>query len=203
MTRSRQTPGRRAHPIATAAVGVICALGAAGCGGGTGSPAVSGPSWTRSLGPHVTVVPPGHEHVGDGSPGALVSSYEAAANSGRITVLCQFVEPAGTSACDHALAGATSSNGARISHFALGYVAIDGNRALVGLTGTNCNPTVEPTCSTNTDPAAIFSSGRPFGALYIQAVASQNPAITKNVYSLAPCVRVAGRWYIEVPPNDF
>jgi hypothetical protein len=185
------------------AVGVICALGAAGCGAGAGSPAVSGPSWARSLGPHVTVVPPGHEHVGDDSPGALVSSYVAAANAGKISVLCQFVEPAGTSACDHALAAATSSNGARISHFALGDVAIDGDRALVGLTGTNCNPTLEPTCATNNDSAALFSSGRSFGALYTQAVASQNPAITKNVYSLAPCVRVDGRWYIEVPPNDF
>jgi hypothetical protein len=201
MTRPRPISVKQAHPVTViVAVLVVCALAAAGCGG-TAAP--SGPSWAASLGPNVTIVSPRSAEGGTNSPGALVKSYVTVANSGKISGLCQFVEPAGTSACDKALAAASGSNGALLSHFALGYVAIDGDRAVVGLTGTNCNPTEKPTCSTNRDPAALFSSGRSFAALYAQAVASQNPDTANNDYSLAPCVRVDGKWYIEVPPNDF
>lgn len=198
MIRPRSPSARQAFPVTV--VVLVYALGAAGCGGGA---APSGPSWAASLGPNVTVVSPRSADAGSNSPGALVRSYVKAANSGNLTELCQFVEPAGTSACDRAVAGASGSNGAQISHFAPGYVALEGDRALVGLTGTNCNPTVKPRCSTNRDPAALFSSGRSFGALYTEAMASQNPKISNNDYSLAPCVRVHGKWYIEVPPNDF
>jgi hypothetical protein len=44
-------------------------------------------------------------------------------------------------------------------------VAIDGARALVGVTGKICKPGNKPECVTNADPAAIFSMGSTFMAL--------------------------------------
>ena len=75
-------------------------------------------------------------------------------------------------------------------NFGIGYVAIDGTKALIGITGTICVPHQTPKCFTNTDPAAIFKSGKPFATLWTQAVAA--PA---NVYSLSPAVKVNGKWY--------
>jgi hypothetical protein len=149
------------------------------------------------------VVAPGDGQAAGTAPGALVTAYVAAVNSSKVSEFCAFFEPAAQPACRHAVAHVTSTGGATISHFAVGYVAIDGNRALVGMTGSNCNPNETPRCDTNTDPAALFSSGRTFATLYRQAVASQNSDTTANTYSLAPCVRVGSQWYLDVPPSDF
>ena len=82
-------------------------------------------------------------------------------------------------------------------------VAIEGDRALVGLTGTYCDPSGTPKCTTNTDPAAILSSGRSFDTLYPQAVQAGSSNSTSTAYSLAPCQRVDSHWYIYVPPSTF
>jgi hypothetical protein len=131
-----------------------------------------------------------------------VTAYIAVLDGSKVSEFCQFVEPAVQTACHHALAGVTSTDGATISHFRLGYVAIDGSKALVGLTGTNCAPSDKPRCDTNTDPAALFSARRSFATLYTEALASQNPNTTANTYSLAPCVEVGSKWYINIPAND-
>ena len=131
-----------------------------------------------------------------------MTAYIAVLNGSKVSEFCQYVEPSAQSACRHTLAGVTSTDGASISHFRLGYVAIDGNRALVGLTGTNCNPNEKPRCDTNTDPAALFSSHRSFGTLYTEALAGQNSNTTANTYSLAPCIEVGGKWYANIPTSD-
>jgi hypothetical protein len=140
---------------------------------------------------------------GTGSgPGALVTAYIAVLNGNKVSQFCQYIEPAAQSACRKALAGVTSTGGQTVAHFHLGYVAIDGNKALVGLTGTNCDPNAKPRCDTNTDPAALFSSGRSFATLFSQALAAQNSSSSANTYSLAPCVQVDSKWYIDLPVND-
>ena len=54
------------------------------------------------------------------------------------------------------------------------YTAIDGDKALVGSTGSVCDPSATPKCTTNTDPAAIFDSGKSFATLWNEAVNSKN-----------------------------
>jgi len=82
---------------------------------------------------------------------------------------------------------------------ALGYVVVDGNEALVGVTGTICVPNETPACTTNDDPAAIFSEAQPFPQLWAESVAADGSSSTSNSYSLAPCVKVGTNWYIYNP----
>jgi len=82
--------------------------------------------------------------------------------------------------------------------FALGYIAIDGNEALVGVTGTFCVPHQTPECTSNRDPAAIFATAKPFAALWVESVAADASAATTG-YSLAPLVKVGTRWYLDNP----
>jgi hypothetical protein len=42
----------------------------------------------------------------------------------------------------------------------LGYTAIDGDKALIGFTGTVCVLELSPSCFTNNDPAAILNRQR-------------------------------------------
>jgi hypothetical protein len=140
---------------------------------------------------------------GDTSPASVAQAYVEAVNDGKLSTLCQLVEPAGQTACQQALAGVPSTAGGTFSDFGLGYVAVKGDRALVGLTATHCSPTEKPACSTNKDPAAIFSSGKSFEALYSGATRALSPSNTRNTYSLVPCTRVGSAWYLYVPPADF
>jgi hypothetical protein len=81
-----------------------------------------------------------------------------------------------------------------IKNLAIGYTAIRGNQALVGATGTFC---ASGKCSTNTDPAALFSSGKTFSALWSSADNQD-----ASVYSLAACVKVDGKWYVYQPASS-
>ncbi|MBO0825644.1 MAG: hypothetical protein J2P27_17590, partial [Actinobacteria bacterium] len=73
----------------------------------------------------------------------------------------------------------------------IGYVAIDGTRALVGFTGTICSPGSTPECVTNTDPDSIFYTMESFATLWARMVNSSSG----NTYALLPCVEVGGKWY--------
>jgi len=75
-------------------------------------------------------------------------------------------------------------------NLAMTYTAIDGDKALVGSTGSVCESNVTPKCVTNTDPAAIFDSGKSFAALWNETVNSKN-----NSYALIPLIKVNGAWY--------
>jgi hypothetical protein len=148
----------------------------------------------------VTVTPPTPEAAGTTSPGAAAIAYVAALNTGKVSNLCPLVEPSAQSVCQQAVAGAPPNTGTTFKNVALGYVAIDGTQALVGLTGTYCDPSGKPTCTTNTDPAALFSAGKPFATLFRQAEAALNS--TSNAYSLAPFIQVSSTWYLDIPAKD-
>jgi hypothetical protein len=64
-----------------------------------------------------------------------------------------------------------------------------GDKALVGSTGAVCEA---GSCSTNTNPAALFDSGKSFSTLW------QAPANGSNssAYALIPLIRVNGTWYL-------
>jgi hypothetical protein len=84
-------------------------------------------------------------------------------------------------------------------NFALGYVAVDGDEALVGVTGMFCASNQTPACMSNVDPAAIFSEAKPFSELWAESVAADASTSTAYSYSLAPCVKVGTQWYVYNP----
>ena len=69
------------------------------------------------------------------------------------------------------------------------YTAIDGNEALVNITGTVCDPSQTPSCTSNSDPAAVLDSGKPFTTLWAESVASSGG------YTPFVMTKVNGKWY--------
>jgi hypothetical protein len=159
------------------------------------------PSWAAGLGPAVTVVPPTSATAGNGSPQAVVTGVATVEDSGNYTSVCTYYAPNIQSECKSQVSAevsaspsAMASQVGTIKNLAIGYTAIRGNQALVGATGTFC---ASGKCSTNTDPAALFSSGKTFSALWAEAD-NQNA----SVYSLAACTKVDGKWYLYQPASS-
>jgi hypothetical protein len=157
------------------------------------------PAWIKHLGGSVAVGIPGATAAGHTSPGAAVMGEVNALNSGHAVRACSYFPPATQASCRSHLAGAPPSAMPTVKNFVLGYVAIDGRKALVGSTGRFCVPGDSPTCTSNTNPAAILDSGKTFGALWRESVAASNS--NQNTYSLAPCIRIGRRWYVYVTPS--
>ena len=180
------------------AVRVVCALAVllavAGCSGSQPSQ----PSWASALGSGVTVVAPGQTAPGNGSPDAVIEGLFGALGAKRYASVCAYVEPAVQAACRAGMARETSATAPTIKNAAIGYAAIDGDEALVGTTGTLCAHPQQPVCNSNRDPAAILSSGKPFGTLWSEQVKA---GAANDVYMLAPCVKVGGRWYLDESPG--
>lgn len=182
---------------------VSAATGTAASAGGTGGTATSSanPSWAAALGPGVTVVGPTSAAAGNGSPQAVVTAVSALDNSGHYTSVCAYYEPKIQSLCRSQVSAevsaspsAVASEVGTIANLKIGYTAIRGNDALVGGTGTFCSA---GKCATNTNPAAVFSSGKTFSALWSSAD-NQTP----GVYSLAAVVKVDGKWYLYQPASS-
>ena len=184
----------------SAAAGAASSPAAAAGGGAT-------PSWAAALGSGVTVDPPASTSPGLGSPQAAVAGDVADIESGQYLADCAYVVPDEQSACKSSISSVQASLGpsalasaaGTVTKFGLGYTAIDGDEALVGTTGTFCSSDAgssgsSPSCFTNTDPAAIFSSGKSFATLWTEANSSNN---SSSVYSLAPCKEVNGKWYLD------
>lgn len=170
--------------IATAAILTVIAIGGS-----------DQPSWAKSLGAGITVDKPASTAPGHGSPGAAAYGFLAALEAKNPAALCEYVEQLANAKCPDLPAGATQSLLPSVQNIALGYTANDGTRALVGTTGTICpGVTSSPGCYTNEDPAAILSSGRPFSALWTEAINSGG-----NTYSLVPCINMSGNWYVYLP----
>jgi hypothetical protein len=177
----------------TAAVVVIGALTLAGV-----LWASAPPRWVAALGTGVTVTGPGQVAPGHGSPGAALTGLLAALSS---------KDPA--TACDYVFVGSAAQCKAQFSHvprdqfpyrmsLKIGYVAISGTRALVGFTGKICVPPTTPECTANTSPAAIFSAGKTFTALWTQTL---RPNYSDPLsYGLQPCTEAGGKWYVGAGP---
>lgn len=150
------------------------------------------PSWAKSLGAGVTVDAPASASPGYGSPGAAVSGYIAAIEAKDWPALCAYAALPSQNQCARLpvpRAGAPILF-PHLKNIALGYIATDGNEALVGTTGTYC---FTPSgCVTNENPAAILSSGKPFSTLWTEAISNS----ANNTYPLIPCMKEGGKWYI-------
>jgi hypothetical protein len=168
--------------------GLAGLLAVTGCGSSS-----SQPSWASALGSGVTVSGPAQVAAGNGSPAAAIEGLYAAINAKHYTAECAYVEPSQQAACKTGLASMTSADAPYFSNGAVGYVAVDGNQALVSMTGKFCTPGQKPECYTNNDPAAIFSSNKgSFATLWTE----ENKVSAENVNSLAPCIKIGGKWYL-------
>ena len=156
-------------------------------------------SWTKTMGAGVVVVPPGHSTAGHSSPGAALQGFVSALDNRQLKLWCSYYEPSFQASCRSNAASYVAANKPIFKSFALGYVAIDGNQALVGSTGTDCLATGKPECSSNHNPAAVFASGLTFKALWAKTVAAYSSSA--NVYSLDLSIKIGGNWYNYVPSN--
>ncbi len=179
--------GRARTALAACALAGLAAV--AGCGS-----AASQPPWVKSLGSGVTVVSPGSATPGNGSPDAVMIGVITSITGGHIAGFCKYEAPSQQSQCNSAMSQVTPAQAKgqlpTFKNVKLGYTAVDGTKALIGLTGTICVPQQKPSCFTNRDPAAILDSGKPFGALWTQALKAP-----QNVYSLSPAQEINGSWY--------
>jgi hypothetical protein len=129
-----------------------------------------------------------------GSPGAVITKVEGDIRAGKYLKFCSSLQPSQQASCkttfSSAPAAALASAMPTFKNYVIGYTAIDGNKALVGATGTICLASQKPKCVTNTDQAALFKAGKSFAALWAQAIASHN-----STYSLTPLIKVNGTWY--------
>jgi hypothetical protein len=183
--------GASANPMTPSALGASKAAP---------SPSLSSDAgWAKTLGAGVVVVPPEHTAAGHGSPGAALQGFVSALDNRQLKLWCSYYEPSFQASCRSNAAGYVAANKPAFKNFALGYVAIDGNRALVGSTGTDCLATGKPKCSSNHNPAAIFATGLTFKALWAKTVTAYSS--TANVYSLDLSVKIGGSWYNYVPSS--
>jgi hypothetical protein len=153
-------------------------------------------SWQQALGPGVTITEPATPSPGFGSPGASVAGQ---ANVTSVTA-CDYYEPSAQADCRKIFKEVPKADLGTMTGFKLGYVAVDGNEALVGSSGTQCLPEENPKCITNRDPAAIFSTGQSFATLWTESVEAADSSVFS--YSLTPCLRIDGRWYGYFPTGQ-
>lgn len=202
---SRLGPG-----LALLACGVIGVLALAGCGSGSpssslatttssgaASPSATAsaqPSWASALGAGVTVVVPQSASPGHGSPGSVIAGLAGSLTSKHQVDQCAYVPPDDQAPCRSQVSQIPATQQPYDTNFALGYVVISGDKAVVGMTGKFCTPGQSPECFTNDDPAAIFSTAKSFAALWANAIKPSKS------YSLNPCIEIGGKWYIYVHP---
>jgi hypothetical protein len=172
---------------------------AGGATGTTASAAPAPPSWVSALGSGVTVVAPETAAPGQDSPGALIAGYIHLLNTKSYKSFCSYLLPANQPDClalySSAAPGALAAAMPSLKNARAGYIAIDGTRALVGMTGEACSPLDSPKCVTNNDPAALLNSGKSFDTLWKATMAQANTPNAPHVYSLLPCQKVGGKWY--------
>jgi len=154
-------------------------------------PSKAAPSWAAALGPGVTVVPPGTAAPGHGSPDATLAGVLLAVKDKSASEYCEYVQPSVQAPCKSALSKKPASQFPSVKNGAPGYIVIDGDKAVAGVTGTSCTAG-QTGCSTNNDPAAIFTTLHTFSALWKNAITNTN---SDSTYSLTPLTKIDGNWY--------
>jgi hypothetical protein len=132
--------------------------------------------------------------AGDGSPAGVFLTVVKDLESGHFTDVCSAVEPSQQASCKSQFGSIPmaeiKADLPTYKNLATTYTAIDGDKALVGVTGSMCEPEATPKCATITDTAAAFDSGKSFATLWNEAV---NPK--SSGYTLSPLIKVNGAWY--------
>jgi hypothetical protein len=151
------------------------------------------PQWVTTLGTGVTVIGPEQVAPGHGSPGAALTGVLAALSSKDRTTFCDYMFVVSAARCT-----GPSGQGSRDRlpygvSVKIGYAAVSGTRALVGFTGKICWPGATRECTANTNPAAVFSAGNTFAALWEQTL-----HLNSNISSYR--LLRAPRWAGNGPP---
>jgi hypothetical protein len=135
--------------IPWAAAVLVGAVAACGSGGSGGSAPSAAPSWAKALGAGVTVTS-GNASPGDGSPGGSLLGALTSAEAGNFTKFCSYFPPSQQDDCNSTLSGVPAASlktaMPTYKNVVVTYTAIDGNEALVGDTGTICDPNQTPSC---------------------------------------------------------
>ena len=185
-------------PLAAALLAGAVAVAACGSGGSGGPAPSAAPSWAKALGTGVTVTS-GNASPGDGSPGGSLLGALASAKAGDFAKFCSYIPPSQQAGCNSTLSGVPAASlktaMPTYKNLVVTYTAIDGNEALVGVTGTICDPNQTPSCISNSDPAAFFDSGKPFPTLWSESIANSSS------YTPVPMTKVNGKWYVYQGSN--
>jgi hypothetical protein len=190
VTACSSSSGSSSAP-STAAAAAASTPSAVASGSGGVLPSGTAPSWAAALGSSVTVIPPGSPTPGHSSPGAALNGVLRAISDKSTTEYCGYSEPSTQAQCQSELSQLSASEFPSAKNAAAGYIAVDGDKAVAGLTGTLCL-SGQTECITNTDPAAIFTDLHTFSALWQNALTNSG-----SKYSLTPLVKVNGNWYIS------
>lgn len=186
-----QTGRKLRTVLAACALAGLAAV--AGCTSGGGQP-----SWAGGLGSSVMVDAPRSASAGDSSPQGVLIGVTTAFSTGHYTNLCKYEEPSARSGCISAWGSPNLRSDVDLADYPtfknlkVGYTVIDGDRALVGFTGTACILKQYPSCFTNKNPAAVLDSGKSFSVLWSQSLM---PSSSGTVYSPSPAIKVNGKWY--------
>lgn len=141
-----------------------------------------------------TSAPAGPVHGPSPALSARVATFVAGLNAGETVALCALVEPTQRAICHQGfVAAAAEGVSVQPSGLAVGEIRVQGDRAVVSLTGTFCEhaPEAGTSCHHNTDPHVAFVSGQSFADAF-SAASGENG--NGSVFQV-PFVEVNGTWY--------
>lgn len=187
-------PIRRPWLLMTA---LLAASFLAACSGGSSQPASQGSSAASSVvggaspAPVTLPAPASRITPGHGTPQDAVEGYVQAVFQGNWTLACSYASPGTQQACLQGNADFGRESGQLTIHG----IEINGDDALVELTGTVCNDLLG--CLSSLDP----SSGMPpspsdFSAAYDAALPSTPHSSALSISPL-PMIKVNGQWYVN------
>ncbi|MCL4434881.1 MAG: hypothetical protein M1399_09030 [Actinobacteria bacterium] len=127
------------------------------------------------------------------SPSGAAGGMLSAIYTNHPATSCQYIVPSQQHACGSFWkkeAGKVSFSG----HLVMAQTAIQGNRALVSVTGRGCArvPKKHPSCQSNSNPR----SGLPSAKVDFQQ-AFANATSPSGGANVVPCMKVKGRWYVD------
>ena len=119
---------------------------------------------------------------------SVASTEVADLQQGNFSQICVLALPAQQVTCQSAMSQ-LSVQQVTYTNLALGTVSVNGDHALVAVTGSVCVGSGQ--CISNSDPNVAISDGQTFEQAYAQAV-SASPS---NAWSM-PLVKQSGKWYV-------
>jgi hypothetical protein len=120
-------------------------------------------------------------------------AYQAAL-AGNWSAACSYLDPADASNCLSGL-NVLGPQPAATGSFTIHTAVIQGNEALVSITGNICPPS-QP-CSANTNPSSgMPASPAQFQSSY-QAAVANTASNLDTVLSPTPCTQIGGKWYVD------
>jgi hypothetical protein len=162
------------------------------CSGGSPQPTPQGSSPASSAVAGASPSPTSHITPGHSTPQEAVEGFVQAVVPGNWTLACSYASPDTQQACFQSNANFGPNSGQAIS---IDGADINGDHALVEVTGTVCNKLVG--CVSNLIPSSGMPTGpSDFQASYDAALPSA-PHRIKLIISPIPMIKVNGQWYVN------